>query len=149
MSIFNYILFSSESTIKSWPWTLANNVTTISIESRYMCVSSIINQNTTALNIIIQWNPADIWKTNHDHSFVYWMEYPTGQNWKRFTQRGHFIIGLTSIRAWRSNHMPGTVWDEITYPFPNLIGYTVEVWEWINNFIAHFIMDVDTYPCWD
>ena len=25
---------------------------------------------------------------------------------------------------------------------------TVEVWEWISNFILHFIMDVITYPCY-
>ena len=28
--------------------------------------------------------------------------------------------------------------DEITYPFPNFNGATVEVWEWISNFISHF-----------
>ena len=38
------------------------------------------------------------------------------------------------------------VWDEITYPFPNFNGFTVEVWEWVSNFIQHFIMDVITYP---
>ena len=36
-----------------------------------------------------------------------------------------------------------------TYPFPNFNGYTAEVWEWKNNFIPHFIMDVLTYSCWD
>ena len=41
-----------------------------------------------------------------------------------------------------SNHMPGTVWDEITCPFPDVNGATVEVWEWISNFIPHFIMDI-------
>ena len=25
------------------------------------------------------------------------------------------------------------MWDEITYPFPNFNGCTVEVWEWIGN----------------
>ena len=25
----------------------------------------------------------------------------------------------------------------------------VEVWEWISNFISHFIKDVITYPCWN
>ena len=39
--------------------------------------------------------------------------------------------------------------DEITYPFPNFNGCTVEVWEWISNFITHFMMDVITYSCWD
>ena len=45
--------------------------------------------------------------------------------------------------------MPCKVWDEITYPFPKFNGATVEVWEWMNNFILYFIMDVITYPCWD
>ena len=30
--------------------------------------------------------------------------------------------------------MPDKVWDEITYPFPNFNGCTIEVWEWISNF---------------
>ena len=51
--------------------------------------------------------------------------------------------------AWVSNHMPGKVWDEITYPFPNFNGATVEVWEWISSFIPHYVMDAITYPCWD
>ena len=45
--------------------------------------------------------------------------------------------------------MPSKVWDEITYPFPNFNGATVEVWEWISNFIPHFMMNVITYPCYD
>ena len=49
------------------------------------------------------------------------------------------------IPAWISNNMPCKVWDEITYPFPNYNGSTVEVWEWISNFIPHFILDVITY----
>ena len=41
------------------------------------------------------------------------------------------------------------VWDEITYQFTKFNGSTIEVWEWISNFIPHFTMDVITYPCWD
>ena len=44
-----------------------------------------------------------------------------------------------------SNYMPSKVWDEITYPFPNFNGCTVEVWEWVSNFMSHFIMDAITY----
>ena len=54
---------------------------------------------------------------------------------------------LTLIPAWIGNHMPCKVWDQITYPFPNFNGSTVEVWEWINNFIPHIIIHVITYPC--
>ena len=43
--------------------------------------------------------------------------------------------------------MPGKVWDEITYPFPNFNGCTVEVGDCISNVIAHIIMDDITYPC--
>ena len=35
--------------------------------------------------------------------------------------------GLTLILASISNHMPSKVWDEITYPFINFNGCTVEV----------------------
>ena len=35
------------------------------------------------------------------------------------------------------------MWDEIIYPFPNFnCNITVELWEWINYFFPHFIMDV-------
>ena len=47
---------------------------------------------------------------------------------------------LTWIPAWINIHMPSKVWDEITYPFPNFNGATVEVWEWISNYIPHFMM---------
>ena len=35
--------------------------------------------------------------------------------------------GLTLIPVWISNHMLSKVWDEITYPFLNFNGCTVEV----------------------
>ena len=71
--------------------------------------------------------------------------------------------GTTLIPTWISNHRPSKVWDEITNPFPNFNGATdeitypfptfncctVEVWEWISNFIPQFTMDVITFPCWD
>ena len=41
------------------------------------------------------------------------------------------------------------MYDEITYPFPNFNGATVEVLEWISNFILHFTGHVITCPCWD
>ena len=44
------------------------------------------------------------------------------------TTSGPFYLhGLTLIPAWISNHMPSKVWDEITYPFLNFNGATVEV----------------------
>ena len=56
----------------------------------------------------------------------------------------------------RFNFNPSEVWDVITNPFPDFNGvtaevweYTVEVWEWISNFIPHFIGYVITYQCWE
>ena len=46
--------------------------------------------------------------------------------------------------AWVSNQMPS--WDGITYPSLNFNGCTVGIWEWISNFVPHFIMDVLSYP---
>ena len=45
--------------------------------------------------------------------------------------------------------MPSKVWEEIINPFLNINGSTVEVKEWISNYIPHNLMDVITYPCWD
>ena len=39
-------------------------------------------------------------------------------------------------------HTPSKEWGEITYPFPNFNGRTVQVWEGIGNFTSHFIMGV-------
>ena len=42
---------------------------------------------------------------------------------------------VTLIQTWISNYNHYKLWDEISYPFPNFNGVTVEVWEWISNFI--------------
>ena len=36
--------------------------------------------------------------------------------------------------------MASKVWDEIPYPFLNVNGVTVEVYEWISNSIPHIVM---------
>ena len=48
---------------------------------------------------------------------------------------------LTLIPAWISNHMHRKVWDEVSYPLPNFNNSTVEVMEWISNFIPYFIVN--------
>ena len=45
---------------------------------------------------------------------------------------------LNLIQAWISNHMPDTMRNEITYPFPNFNGV---VCEWIGKFIPYAIID--------
>ena len=51
---------------------------------------------------------------------------------------GHLLLnGSTLIPAWIRNYIH-EVWDQITYQLKNFNGCTVEVWEWISDFIAHF-----------
>ena len=69
----------------------------------------------------------------------------TEQNW--FTETSddplhwtHFIWSpfywrINLIPACISNYISDRVWDEITSPFPNFNGATVEVWECISNFL--------------
>ena len=45
-----------------------------------------------------------------------------GNSWVPFYEHG-----LTLIPAWISNYIHYKVWDEITYPFLNFNGATVEV----------------------
>ena len=60
-----------------------------------------------------------------------------------------YYHGLTLISAWISNYIYYKLWGEITYPFLNFNGCTVEVYEWISNFIPHFTGHVITNTCWD
>ena len=53
---------------------------------------------------------------------------------------------INIIPARINNYIYYNVWGEITFPFPNFNGATVEVWEWISNFILHFIMDLVIHP---
>ena len=59
-----------------------------------------------------------------------------------------YLYGVTFIPAWISNYIHHKVWDEITYPFLNFNGATVEVQVWISNFIPYFTGLVISYP-WD
>ena len=57
--------------------------------------------------------------------------------------------GLILTPACIINHMSNKMWGEITYPFPNFNGCTMNGMEYISNFTPHLMMDVITYPCWD
>ena len=56
----------------------------------------------------------------------HWMDFIAGQE-ITISSSPFYKHGLTLIPAWISNHMPGKVWDEITYPFLNFNSCTVEV----------------------
>ena len=42
--------------------------------------------------------------------------------------------------AWINNHIPSEIWYEITYAFSNFIGFPVEVWKWISDFLLYFVI---------
>ena len=46
------------------------------------------------------------------------------------------VLNFCSTRI--GNHMSSKIWGEITYPFPNCNGCTLEIWEWISNLISHY-----------
>ena len=56
---------------------------------------------------------------------------------------------LILIAAWIGNYTHYKVWDEITYPFPDINDATAEVWEWIGSSIRHLTEHIITYPCRD
>ena len=47
-----------------------------------------------------------------------------------------------------NNHTPNKVREKINHPFPNFTGRTVEVSEWINVFIPHFVIDNYLFMLW-
>ena len=51
-----------------------------------------------------------------------------------------WVVGAFQFNLWGplSNHMPCKMQWEITYSFPNFNGCTVNVWEWISNFMPLF-----------
>ena len=51
---------------------------------------------------------------------------------------GPLLTWIDLVAEWISNHIHSKMCGEITYPFPNLDGATVDVWEWISNFIPPF-----------
>ena len=73
------------------------------------------------------------------------------QPWKLLIDKLHEPTSCpfwTLIPPWINNYIHLKLWDEITYPFQNFNGYTVEVWEWISNSVPHFTGHVITFPWW-
>ena len=63
-----------------------------------------------------------------------------------FMPRQNKSVIISAIPAWVSNYIDYEVWGEITYPFLNVNGAAVEVWEWLSNFFPHFTGRVIPYP---
>ena len=118
-----------------------------------------INQDT---NFVIHENASeDIVCKNHGGHFVRgrWVNLVVFMALKRKTRSIQcygwwlfcplLLICFNLIPAWISNYVHDKVWNEMTYTLPNFSGCTVEVWEWISNFIPHFTGHMIAYSCWD
>ena len=77
-----------------------------------------------------------IWRsgTHIFHLRVHNLQIGVADTWR------HQDDNRTNGPACISNHMPSKVWGEITYPFANFNGCTVEVREYISNFIPNYII---------
>ena len=52
---------------------------------------------------------------------------------KKYAQ-SPLLLTLFIVNPWTSNNIPGNVWDEITFPFPNFngaISYHILIWMWL------------------
>ena len=76
--------------------------------------------------------------------------------WQAMSHQGNTVTrnpfnlhGLTFILASISGYIDNGEYGEITYPFPNIDGTTIEVWEWMGNFVPNFTGHVITNgdPC--
>ena len=56
------------------------------------------------------------------------------------------LHGLTLITAWICYPMPSKMWGEITYPFLNFNCVSIEIYDWISNFVPHLIINIATNP---
>ena len=65
-----------------------------------------------------------------------------------YNDLGPLLLTWINFNPRLENSIHYQMWDENTYSFPNFSGWTVEVWEWISNFIPHFIGHVITFRCW-
>ena len=61
-----------------------------------------------------------------------------------------YYHGLTSIiPASIHNCITSPAWDEFSYPWPNIHGCNIDVWEWLSNFTPNIKMGFINHPCKD
>ena len=65
-----------------------------------------------------------------------------GRSCKKNLSSTHWGLGPLLLSC-ISNYIRYNVWDELTYPFPNVSQTSavqcIKVWEWKSNFISHFV----------
>ena len=86
-------------------------------------------------------------QTQKWYSFIYYLYTMEQMAWWTWMS---FSYGFDNVlRDKINNYILSKMWVGFIYPFPNFNGATVEVWEWISSFIAHFIGFMIAYLCWD
>ena len=134
---------------------------------RYVLLSSMFN-NPTWPQTIFYWSPNAIDQIpSKDYIWRYEDPHEWYNKWYCTFNSGKYIFGkklmkfnrpMALLPAWLnfnpsmskvSNHIHYTAWEEITCPFPNLNGCTVQFWHWISDFIPHFTGHMITCPCWN
>ena len=119
--------------LNSWQWNWGLMISSLLQPSRLLSQFAGMVGKILSRVFRLSWDGAPDWGAGA--KYILWL----------VNSRGPFYYNfLTLITAWICHHMSNKVWDEITYPFPNFNNWTIEVWEWINDFISHFIMDVIT-----
>ena len=84
---------------------------------------------------------ATIWAISNIFPLNIFEYQPKNETYNLFLYLWHIICApfhkhiLTLIQVWINNYNHFKVWGEFFYPFPNFNGATVEVWEWISDFI--------------
>ena len=73
---------------------------------------------------------------------------PIKQSWWTWWVTGAPFASMVNLLPPRiSNHIQYKMLYEITHPFSNFEGATVDALEWKRNFIPHYTGHVITYPC--
>ena len=104
----------------------------------YICISSEVHVNFIWNSYVIMCEISKWpWFSYVFHSKFIWH---TDQN---------FQMKFHTNDTNRPSYITNKDWDEITCPFRNFNGASVDKWKWIVNLIPPFIMDVVIYPYWD
>ena len=120
-------------------------------EKKPSSLGFLLSQITRWINVIYESRMK--WTRHHSQIRFPWGKFPPQtQKWYSFI---YYLYTMEQLAWWTwmsfsygfdnvlqdkiNNHILYKVWVGIIYPFPNFNGPTVEVWEWIRSFIAHFI----------
>ena len=128
VSVYKYMLVS-------WHGNAFSTACPLWEECMYICVRWISITNTVVFSMLSTLKAVGKQLSCYSEAL---MGHCNGVN--LYHQGPLLLTCLNLMSALISNYVIIKLWDEFTYLFPNFNGCTVEVWEWISNFIPHLIM---------